>query len=133
MTKKVLIMTRTKKFKLAAILLTVLSFCLSVGPLVVYSVIAFNSAGATTVDKVTLMSMISVGVIMSIVCVINKYTPRCRIWLVLIGLYVCLDNFIGVVLVMAITQCVDELIVHPLAKHYRNKYSINKEIDKRLT
>lgn len=126
-------MTRTKKFKLAAILLTVLSICLSIGPLVVYSVIAFNSAGATTVDKVTLMSMISIGTILSVVCLINKYTPRCRMWLILIGLYMCLDHFIGVVLVMAITQCVDELIVCPLAKHYRNKYSINKEIDKRIT
>lgn len=126
-------MTRTRKFKLTALILTVLSACLSLGPLVVYSVIAFNSAGATTVDKVTLMSMITVGTIMSVVCLINKYTPRCRMWLILIGLYMCLDHFIGVVLVMAITQCVDELVVHPIAKHYRNKYSINKEIDKRIT
>lgn len=125
-------MTRTKKLKLIATVLTLLSICLSIGPLVVYSVIAFNAAGATTVDKVTLMSLISVGTILSLVCMINKYTPRCRLWLILIGLYVCLDSFIGCVLVMAITQCVDELIVCPLAKHYRNVHKINKEIDKRL-
>ena len=125
-------MTRTKKFKLGALICTLLSIVLSIGPLVVYSVMAFNSAAATTVDKVTLMSMLSVGVILSLVCAINKYTPRCRLWLVLIGLYVCLDSFIGCVLVMAITQCADELVVNPLAKHFRSKYSINKEIDKRL-
>lgn len=132
MTKKVLTVTRTKKFKLGALICTLLSIVLSIGPLVVYSVMAFNSAGATTVDKVTLLSMISVGTILSLVCAINKYTPRCRLWLILIGLYVCLDSFIGCVLVMAITQCADELIVHPLAKYFRSKYSINKEIDKRL-
>lgn len=124
-------MTRTKKFKLGAWICTLLSIILSIGPLVVYSVIAFNNAGATTVDKVTLMSMLSIGVILSLVCAINKYTPRCRLWLVLIGLYVCLDSFIGCVLVMAITQCADELVVHPLAKYFRSKYSINREIDKR--
>lgn len=124
-------MTRTKKFKIAAILLTVLSICLSIGPLIVYSVIAFNNAGATTVNKVTLMSMISVGTILSMVCAINKYSPRCRLWLIMIGLYVCLDKFIGCVLVMAITQCIDELVIHPLARIARQKYGINREIDKR--
>lgn len=124
-------MTRTKKFKIAAILLTVLSICLSIGPLIVYSVIAFNNAGATTVNKVTLMSMISIGTILSLVCAINKYSPRCRLWLIMIGLYVCLDKFIGCVLVMAITQCIDELAIHPLARIARQKYGINREIDKR--
>jgi hypothetical protein len=100
--------------------------------LVVYSAIAFNSAGATTVDKITLMSLLSVGTILSLVCLINKYTPRCRLWLILIGLYVCLDQFIGCVLVMAITQSLDELIICPLSKYYKNTYKINKEIDKRL-
>ena len=126
-------MLRTKKLGLAAGILTLLSIVLSIGPLIVYSVMAFNSAGATTVDKVTLLSMLSVGTILSLVCLINKYTPRCRLWIILIGLYVCLDSFIGCVLVMAITQCVDELLVCPLAKHYRNKRAINKEIDKRLS
>lgn len=124
-------MSRTKKFKILALVTTLLSFVLSFGPLIVYSVIAFSDAGATTVDKVTLMSMLTVSVIMSLVCLVNKYTPRCRLWLILIGLYMCIDHFIGCILVLAITQCVDELIVHPLSKHYRNKWSINKEIDKR--
>lgn len=124
-------MTRTKKLKLIAVLLTALSLILSLGPLVVYTVLAYNNAMATTVAKITLTSMLSIGVIMSVVCAINKYTPRCRVWLILIGLFLCLDKFIGCVLVFAITQCVDELVVCPLAKLYREKYRINKEIDKR--
>lgn len=125
-------MTRTRKYGIFATFFSVLSVCLSIGPLVVYSAIAFNSAGATTVDKITLMSLLSVGTILSLVCLINKYTPRCRLWLILIGLYVCLDQFIGCVLVMAITQSLDELIICPLSKYYKNTYRINKEIDKRL-
>lgn len=124
-------MTRTKKFKLSAIILTLLSFVLSFGPLCTYLVLAFNNASATAGDKITLMSLCSVAVILSVVCLVAKYTPRCRLWLVLIGLYLCIDNFMGCILVLAITQCVDELIVCPLAKYYRGKYSINREIDKR--
>lgn len=124
-------MTRTKKFKLSAIILTILSFVLSFGPLCTYLVLAFNNASATAGDKITLMSLCSVAVILSVVCLVAKYTPRCRLWLVLIGLYLCIDNFMGCILVLAITQCVDELIVCPLAKYYRSKYSINREIDKR--
>lgn len=125
-------MTRTRKYGIFATFFSALSVCLSIGPLVVYSAIAFNNAGATTVDKITLMSLLSVGTILSLVCLINKYTPRCRLWLILIGLYVCLDQFIGCVLVMAITQSLDELIICPLSKYYKNTYKINKEIDKRL-
>lgn len=125
-------MTRTRKFGILSTFFSMFSVCLSIGPLVVYSVIAFNSSRATTIDKITLMSLLSIGTILSLVCLINKYTPRCRLWLILIGLYVCLDQFIGCVLVMAITQSLDELIICPLSKHYKNTYKINKEIDKRL-
>ena len=124
---------RTKRLQLTGLLLTLLSICLTFGPLIVYTVLAFNNNNASTSDKITLMSMLSVGTILSLVCIVTKYTPRCRHWLILIGLYLCLDKFIGCVLVMAITQAVDELLVHPLAKHYRNIARINKEMDKRIT
>ena len=116
---------------IAAVLLTVLSFVLAVGPLVVYAVQSFSESTATTTEKCVLLSMICVGTILSIVCILNKYTPRCRIWLVLIGFYVCLDNIMGCILVIAITQILDELVASPLAKAYRIKYTINKEMDKR--
>ena len=124
-------MTRTKKLRLTGLLLTALSLILTFGPLIVYLVLAYGNAMAAPVGKITLTAMLGVSVIMSFVCLINKYTPRCRLWLILIGLYMCLDNFIGCILVLAITQCVDELIVSPLAKHYRNLHRINKEIDRR--
>lgn len=126
-------MTRTKKFGLASLITGLLSLLLSFGPLITYTVIAFVNKNASTTDKITLMSMLTVGVILSAVCLINKYTPRCRLWLIMIGLYMCLDSFIGCVMVMAITQSVDELIVSPLHKSIRAKYVINKEIDKRTT
>lgn len=123
-------MTRTKKMRLASIFLTLASILLSVGPLIVYLVLGYTEA-QTSVGQITLTAMLGVSVILSLVCLINKYSPRCRMWLILIGLYMCLDNFIGCILVLAITQCVDELIVCPMAKRYRELYRTNREIDRR--
>ena len=121
---------RTKSFKIKAIIFTALSIILSIGPLVAYSILAFKSHAGNT-EKCLLLSFISFGVILSVVCLINKYTPRCRIWLILIGLYICLENILGCILVIAITQILDEIVICPLAKSFRSKYRINKEIDKR--
>ena len=126
-----MVSTRTKKLRLIAFIMTVLSVILTIGPLCIYSVKAFTNAQATTSDKCVLLSMLSIGTILSIVCIINKYTPRCRIWLIIIGLYLCLDSILGCILVIAITQVIDELIVGPIARRYREKLHINREIDKR--
>ena len=124
-------MTRTKKMRLTSLFLTLASILLSIGPLIVYLVLGYQQA-QSTVGQITLTSMLGVSVILSLVCIINKYSPRCRLWLILIGLYMCLDNFIGCILVLAITQCLDELVISPLAKRYRELYRTNKEIDRRM-
>lgn len=124
-------MTRTKQLRLGAWFFTILSIALTWGPLITYLAMAYQSASATVVDKVALTSLLSVGVILSLVCLLNKYTLRCKTWLLLIGLWMCLDHILGCILVIAITQCVDEIIISPIAKMYRNKLTINKEIDRR--
>ena len=122
---------RTKKIAHTALILSIISILLSIGPLVFYSAKAFITSTSTT-NKCILLSMISIGTILSIVCLINKYTPRCRIWLIVIGLYLCLDSILGTILVIAITQVLDELLVAPMARKYREKLHINKEMDIRL-
>lgn len=122
---------RTKNLRIKAYLLTFLSLILSWGPLVLYVTQAYLTKTAAISDKIILTSLLAVGVIMSIVCLINKYVLRCRAWLILIGLWLCLDKILGCILVIAITQCLDEIIVQPLARSFRNKLTINKEIDKR--
>lgn len=122
---------RTRTLKKASILFTILSLVLTWGPIIIYTVMAYKSATASITAKVTLTSLLSIGVILSLVCLINKYTLRSRTYLILIGLWLCLDKILACILVIAITQLVDELITHPLSKYFRNKYIINKEIDKR--
>lgn len=121
----------TKKSRILAWFFTILSLLLNFGPLIIYSVIAFKNSQASTANKCILLSMLTLATILSLVAVLKKYTPRCSIWLVVIGLYLCLDYILGTVLIIAVTQVLGELIIDPLARNYRLNLKINKQIDKR--
>lgn len=123
-------MTITKKYHIVAVILLVLSILLNVTPLAAYTIIGLTSA-SLVVEKVALTSTIFVVLIMSVVAWINKITMRSRIWLIMLALYFCLDTIITPLLIIAVTQIIDEIIVCPLRKKYQNRYIINKEIDKR--
>ena len=123
--------TRTRRYKTSAIILSMISILLSWGPLIGYIVIALNTEEATGA-KAVLLSCLSVSVIISLICVINKIAPRCRFLIILAGIAVVLDSIDSVIIILAVTQAVDELIVCPLKKHVVDIYKINKEIDRRF-
>lgn len=123
--------TRTKQFMWAAILLTALSIILSFGPAAIYLVQGFIHA-QVVVEKVALTMSILVAAIGSMVCFLSRTIHfRSRIWIIFLALFYVLDNAFALILIFAITQIIDELVVAPLARHYRSKFSINREIDKR--
>lgn len=120
----------TKKYRIVSALLLIVSILLNVAPLGAYTIIGLSEANLVS-EKVALVSTVFVVLILSVVAWVNKTTMRSRIWVVILGLYFCLDSFIAPLLVIAITQVLDEWFISPLHKHYKNKYIINKEIDKR--
>ena len=128
---------RTKHVIRVSIIMRVLSIILDLGPIAVYAVLAFQNH-STPANKCVLLSMLSVGVVLAIGTILVNITrkvktkaPRCGLWLVVIGLYLCLDSIIGCILVIAVTQVINELIVLPIARHYEKKIHINREIDRR--
>lgn len=121
----------TKRYRIIAFLLLITTILLNVGPLAVYSIIGLIEANLV-VEKVALSCTIFVVLILSAVAWVNKTTMRSRVWVIILGLYFCLDYFIVPLLIIAITQVLDEWIVSPARKHYKNKYIINKEFDKRM-
>lgn len=124
-------MKRTRKFLFLSILFTLISIGLTVGPAAYYIILAFNKADVVIKQSV-LVSAIFVAVIGSLICLINKnFTFRSRVWIFLLAVMYCVGAFKELILVFAVTQILDELIIAPLARHFRSKYSINKEIDKR--
>ena len=120
----------TKKYKNDYILCKTLSVLMTLIPLIVYTIKGFSEG--TTSSKVTLGVCFTTALILTIINVVFKYHMRSTIWILMIGLYVAVDNIVPLLIILAITTIIDEFILTPLAKRYRSKYSINKEIDKRM-
>lgn len=122
----------TKKYKRLAAIFTFISVALMLGPTAYYLVLGFLTA-SVVIEKVALASSIFVSLILTMLCVINKWTFRSKIWLIILALFFVIDHYLLMVMIFGFTQIADELIISPLAKHFRAKASINKEIDKRMT
>ena len=127
----------TKKYKKTLHWLTFISVLLLFGPMTYFlgaAAVDMALAGTTaaTVAKVSLFSssLIITG-ILTIIGVIRKYTFRSSIWVLLIAIYLLLDNIMWAVLLIGACQILDEIVIQPLIKKYANLLTINKEIDKR--
>lgn len=124
--------TITKRYKNLTILTFWLSVLLTICPILIYVARAFISDEVQSVNKYTLGIMCSVALIVTIINIVAKLRLRCIPWILLLGIYVCLKEITSLLVIMAITTIVDEMIVTPLHKSLKNKYIINKEMDKRL-
>ena len=121
----------TKKYRRLFWLFTILSLLLNIAAPAYYIFDGLMGDGII-VEKVALSASVFIVIMLSAVAYVNKTTMRSRIWILLLGLYVCLDTILTPLLIIAITQILDEWIISPLAKSYRNKLTINKQIDKRM-
>lgn len=120
----------TKKYRRLSRILLMISFLLNIAPIAIYSIIGLIQADLIT-EKVTLTATIFIVGIMSLISFVNKVTISSRIWVILIGLYICLDEFITPLIIIAVTQIIDEWFICPIQKTCRNRYMVNREIDKR--
>lgn len=123
--------TRTSKFRRLYWLFVITSILLNISPLLIYIIKAFKEADLTT-EKVTLSMTVFIVLIMTIISLINKITIKSRLWIILIGIYMCLDYIMIPLIIIAVCQIVDEIIICPLKKSFKNKLIINKEMDKRI-
>lgn len=121
----------TKKYRNLFLIFGFLSILLNIAP-ISYYVIAGLIQSTLVVQKVALTMTVFVVLILSIVSWVNKITLRSKLWILLIGFYIALQNILTPLILIAICQVLDELIVAPLYRRYKSKYSVNKEIDKRL-
>jgi hypothetical protein len=120
----------TKKSRAWYWVLWIFSLLLNIGPLCGYAVMGFIQADLTT-EKVALTSTILIVFILSAISWMNKTTMRSKIWVIMIGLYFCINHIEEPLFVIGITQIVDEWFIAPLAASFKQKYTINRVIDKR--
>lgn len=120
----------TKRYRTLFWIFTIVSILLNIGPTAAYVITGLIQSTAVT-EKVTLSMTLLIVLIMSIISWVNKTTMRSKIWVLIIGLYFCLDNIITPLLIIGITQIIDEWIISPLVNNFKLKLTINKELDKR--
>ena len=119
----------TKKYKIKLNICRLLSFTITVLPVIIYTIkgIMDGSIG----EKVSLGICVILALIFVLINIMFKYHIRSTLWVLLIGIYVCIDNIIPLLIIMATTTIIDEFVLVPLINKYKNKYIINKEIDLR--
>ena len=120
---------RTKKAKNRYILFKSLSICLTFLPLIVYVIMAFVKGAP--LEKFTMGCLVTIAVVFVTLNVIMKYNIRSTVWVLILGIYLCLDNITPLLIIMAVSTILDEFVISKLANKYKNQFTINKEIDKR--
>lgn len=121
----------TIKYKRIYSFTWLLHILLNIAPIAIYIIKALIEANLTT-EKVTLCSTVFIALILSVVSWVNNIAMRSRLWIVLIGLYICLKSLITPLMIIAVCQVVDELIVAPVMRSARENAKINAQIDKRM-
>jgi hypothetical protein len=119
----------TKKYKKKYQAYTALSIIITLVPILIYVILGFQQG--TIGQKVTLGVCLLTAIILVIMNLLFKHIPRCGLWIVLTGLAYACNSITVLLLIMALTTALDELILSPLANKYKQLYIINKEIDKR--
>ena len=120
----------TRKYTNLSILFLALSILVLVAPLAYYSIVGFIE-GETT-EKFTLGLTFVIAAILFVINILFKFHIRSTIWVLVLGIYFCLDNILPLIFMVAVGNILDEFLFTPLHKHYKSKASINKEIDKRI-
>lgn len=121
---------RTKHFHRLKIIAGFLSFVCLTGPFIYYFFKALV-ADVSITNKITFGFVALSAIIISVVNIMLKSHLRSPFWLMLLGFTLIFMQIKNIIVVMAITSLADELIFSPLYKYAREKYSINREIDKR--
>ena len=119
----------TKKYKRLSKLFGLLSLLCTVFPVAYFTVQAFIQGEVK--EKVTLGCTLVLCLILVALNTIQKRNLRSPVYLMILGIYVCLDNLLSLFLIMAITTMADEFVFSPLHNSFKNKAIINKEIDRR--
>ena len=121
----------TKDYKTKWMICRFLSILMTIGPLAYFFVKAYIDGEVGVTQKMTLGICTVVCAILIIINITVKKSLRSPIYIIIIGIYVCLDNLMLLFIVMAATTILDEFIFSALASKFKNQYTINKEIDKR--
>lgn len=126
---------RTKQCKRLSILFLVLHILCLFGPLLYF--IPYAYIVGEVGRKLALSLFLIVALCLSVVAIISDAKTRggfakSIMWILVIGISICLQEVKVFVYIMAIVSIIDELVIVRLRAKYKNAYASNKEIDRRM-
>lgn len=122
----------TKSCRRKLWLFRILDWLCLITPILIYVIIALSNDGIKVGYKVTLMSMLIIAIILCVVNVLAQKRLRCPIWIILIGLYVAMrDYLMPLIIILAVVSILDDLVFTPLIHYYYTKTVASKTIDQR--
>lgn len=102
-------------------------------PVLVYIIIALCGDGVTTIGKVSVVGTVVIALVLTLFNVIAQKRLRCPIWIILIGLFVAIKEWLlPLVIILAVTSIMDDLLFSTLIAHYKAQLEANKAIDQRV-
>lgn len=120
----------TKKLRNRCVLFGIISWSLAFAP--AFSSVVMGYVQSDPRQKFLLTGAVTFALLVAAIGAINKLRIRSTIWIVLLGLYFAIRDIVPVLVAIAVCTVIDELIAEPVYKHYKTRYKINKEIDKRI-
>lgn len=122
----------TKRARAKLWILRLLDWALLFAPLLVYICIALGNGGVTTPAKVGVVGTVAVAAIITIFNILAKKSLRSPIWIILIGLFVAMKEWLmPLIVITAIATVLDEFVFEPLITKTQTELISNKAIDKR--
>lgn len=125
---------RTKQCKRLSLLFGILHFLCLFGPLLYF--VPYAYIVGTAGRKLTLSLFLVVAFCLSILSIITSAKTRGGLaksimWLLVLGITLCVAEVKTFVYIMAIISIIDELIIVKLHDRYKSAYLTNREIDRR--
>lgn len=122
---------RTEMLKNRLFWLRFIVFLLLATPIFYFFVVALAS-NAGSIKKVGLITSVLIGIGFIAINFMLKFHLRSPLYIIAFGIHLVLDDIQVLLLLLAITSVLDELIFTPWIKRTKIQLISNKEMDKRL-
>lgn len=128
----------TKSYRFKYQVFKILHYLLFLGPIVSFLIYGLSSSdiSVTTTNKVVMSMSAVVCLILGLLALFVELKHKAGLqrtitWTIILTILITLQQVKPFLITLCITSLIDEWIVLPLVARYKNKLTINKEIDKR--
>lgn len=121
----------TKSYKIKKNICLLFSFLCTFGPLITFIVMGLMQ-GENVSEKLCLTLTSIASILLALIGVMRKIHLKSTVYVVMIGLWIALDNIIPFIIALSVCTILDEILFTPLYHRFKEDYYTHKQIDKRL-